>query len=102
MSRSRIAVGQGEWTFDWETNVQRMEHFIQELYDDWGSGVNLVTFCEYAVCGTPVKANDPSSFEKAAQPIPGPATDRLAAMAAKTGYYICNGSMVEAKMPWSE
>jgi len=95
MPRSRIAVGQGEWTFDWETNVQRMEHFIQELYDDWGSGVNLVTFCEYAVCGTPVKASNPRGFEEAAQSIPGPATDRLAAMAKKTGYYICNGSMVE-------
>jgi formamidase len=67
-----------------------MEMFVNNISADWGNLVNLVTFCEYAVSGF-----NPALLEEMAQPIPGPATERLAALAKKTGYYICNGSMIE-------
>jgi formamidase len=90
MPRVRIAVGQGEWTCDAEVNVERMETFVEGVGKDWGPTVKLVTFCEYAVTGY-----DPARLEALAQPIPGPATERLANLAKKSGYYICNGSMLE-------
>ena len=90
MSRARIAIGQGEWTNNAEKNIQTMERFVNGISADWGDLVNLVTFSEYAVSGF-----NPALLEEMAQPVPGPATEQLAALAKKTGYYICNGSMIE-------
>ena len=91
MSRPRIVVGQGEWTTDTEANLQRMEAFVDGLSADWGDLVDLVTFCEYAVSGWDPRLVSPES----AHPIPGMVTERLGALAQKSGYYICNGSMLE-------
>jgi formamidase len=88
--RSRIAIFQSEWTTDVETNLQRMESLVIGLHDDWGDKVKLVTFCELAVSGF-----HPKRLRENAQTIPGPATDRLAKLAEMTGYFICNGSMLE-------
>jgi formamidase len=88
--RPRIAVGQGEWTCDADVNLQTMERFVEGARKDWGETIKLVTFCEYAVTGY-----DPSRLEELAQPVPGPATNRLADLAKRSGYYICNGSMLE-------
>jgi Carbon-nitrogen hydrolase len=67
-----------------------MESLVTNLHREWGDRVNLLTFCEYAVTGF-----DPQRLREAAETVPGPATERLARLARNTGYYICNGSMLE-------
>jgi formamidase len=90
MARPRIAVVQAVVSVDTEDNLRMMEKVVRGIAKDWGDSVRLVTFGEYAVTGF-----DPSRLEETAEPIPGPATERLAALARETGYYVCNGSMLE-------
>jgi predicted amidohydrolase len=90
MRRARIGVLQAEWTTDTEANLHKMESLVTNLHREWGDRVNLLTFCEYAVTGF-----DPQRLREAAETVPGPATERLAQLARNTGYYLCNGSMLE-------
>lgn len=88
--RVRIAACQGEWTTDTETNLKRMERFLDGIHRDWGDAVKLACFTEYSVQGF-----DPGLITDAAETIPGPATDRLCNAAAKYGLWVCIGSMAE-------
>lgn len=88
--RSRIVVVQAEWLPDTEANLNKMERIVTDLYAVWGPAIKLITFSECATCGY-----DPRQSDSCAEIVPGPTTDRLAALASKTGYYICNGSMME-------
>ena len=90
MRRIRLGVIQSDWTTDTDTNLSKIETLVTRLHSEWGDTVDLLTFCEYAVTGF-----DPQRLQESAETIPGPATERLAALAAKTGYHICNGSMLE-------
>ena len=94
MRRARIGILQAEWSTDTETNLQKMESLVTRLHSEWGNRVNLLSFCEYAVTGF-----DPGRLRESAETIPGPATERLAQLARKTGYNICNGSMLERDGP---
>ena len=76
---SRVAVAQFTPGPDAEANLTRIEELVIEARKD---GADLVVFPERAVTG----------FESpAAQSVPGPATDRLVALAAKHGIYIVAG-----------
>lgn len=59
--------------------------------------VNLVIFHELVVPGLVqfVTTDRPDTWKKNAEPIPGPLTDRLCALARKTGQWLVPGSMYE-------
>lgn len=90
--RVRIAACQGVWTNDTKTNLKRMEDFIIGISKDWRDTVKLISFTEYAVQGF-----DPTQLAETAEPIPGPASDKICEMAVKYKYWICNGSMTEKR-----
>ncbi|MBS9476743.1 nitrilase-related carbon-nitrogen hydrolase [Ancylobacter radicis] len=77
--RSRVAVAQFAPSGDIEANLARIEQLTIEARTD---GADLVVFPERAITG----------FESlGAQSVPGPATDRLVALAARHGLYIVAG-----------
>lgn len=90
--KSWIFCCQGEWGIDASKNLSLMEDFINGIYEEWGTwpGPKLITFCEYAVTGV-----HPAKMNELAQEITGPSTVRLSKLAKDTGFYICNGSMIE-------
>jgi len=77
--RSRVAVAQFTPGSDIEANLARVEELAVEAKAD---GAELVVFPERAITGLD---------EPAAQSVPGPATDRLVALAAKYGIYLIAG-----------
>jgi len=90
--RVKIAACQGIWTTDPNTNIKRMESFIEGISKDWGETVKLVSFTEYAVQGF-----DPTRVAEVAEPIPGPSSDKICKIAIKYKYWVCIGSMVEKR-----
>lgn len=90
MASVYVSQVQAIWGTDAEANLQKMEMHVNNIREEWGPSNRIVTFAEYATTGF-VAGRE----EALAQSIPGPATRRLAALAKKTGYYICNGSMLE-------
>ena len=88
--RVKIAACQGIWTTSTDQNLQRMEVFAQGISAEWGEMVKLISFTEYAVTGF-----HPGKLAESAEPIPGPASDRLCEMASKYKLWICSGSQVE-------
>lgn len=77
--RSRVAVAQFTPVSDIEANLALVEELAVEAKAD---GAELVVFPERAITGLD---------EPAAQSVPGPATDRLVALAARHGIYIVAG-----------
>jgi formamidase len=90
--RIKVAACQGIWTTDPDTNIRRMETFIEGISKDWGDSVKLVGFTEYAVHGF-----DPSRLQIVAETIPGRSTDKICEIARKYKYWVCCGSMVEKR-----
>lgn len=78
--RARIAVAQFAPTSDVAANLDRIEELALAAKRDEGAA--MVVFPERAIIGLD---------EPAAQAIPGPATERLAAIAARHGLYIVAG-----------
>lgn len=78
--RSRVAVAQFAPTGDVAANLARIEELALAAKRD--EGAEMVVFPERAITGLD---------EPAAQPMPGPATERLAAIAARHGLYIVAG-----------
>ncbi|MDF2998226.1 MAG: amidohydrolase [Xanthobacteraceae bacterium] len=78
--RARIAVAQFAPTNDSAANLDRIEELALAAKRD--EGAEMVVFPERAITGLD---------ELAAQAIPGPATERLAAIAARHGLYIVAG-----------
>jgi len=74
---------------DTEANVSRMLAIAGEAVADF-PWVNLVCFSELVVPGFSA-----ATWQKQAEPIPGPTTDRFAEFAKKNGVYVCGGSMFE-------
>ncbi len=78
--RSRVAVAQFTPGSNVEANLARIEELAVEAR--MRDGAELVVFPERAITGLD---------EPAAQSVPGPATDRLVALAARHGIYIVAG-----------
>lgn len=78
--RSRVAVAQFAPGADVAANLDRIEELAVAARRD--EGAEMVVFPERAITGLD---------EPAAQPIPGPATERLATIAARHGLYIVAG-----------
>ncbi len=79
-----------------EATIDKMADVVKQigLTLPW---VQLVMFHELAVPGLVqfVSAETPHAWRKSAQPIPGPATDRLCKIARKTRKWLIPGSMYE-------
>lgn len=69
------------------TNLHRMGRYIEELA---GEGSELIIFPELALTGAAPVA-DPGLYGEQAEPIPGPATDKIATLAEKLGIYVILG-----------
>ncbi|MGJ4942619.1 nitrilase-related carbon-nitrogen hydrolase [Bradyrhizobium sp. HKCCYLS1011] len=79
--RSRVSVAQFAPRADVDTNLAEIAVLARQAKAD---GAELVVFPELAATGL----SDPPA---AAQPIPGPVTDRLAALAAELGLFVVCG-----------
>jgi predicted amidohydrolase len=73
---------------DKESNLQAIERYVAEAA---GRGVELAVFPECAVTGYMFESLDEA--RQVAEPVPGPATDRIAQAAAKHGLYVIAGTL---------
>lgn len=83
----RAALAIHRVTADVEANVQAMAQAAAEAAD---AGADLVLFPEAAPTGL-LNNDDPEHDLPLGQPIPGPATERLAAVARQCGIYVASG-----------
>jgi deaminated glutathione amidase len=74
---------------DTEKNVSMMEGQARAMCGDF-PWINLIMWSELAVPGF-----NAATLESQAEPIPGPTTDRFAALAKELGVYVVPGSMFE-------
>jgi formamidase len=82
--------------WDADATVTKMDDVVTQIARSF-PWVQMVLFHELAVSGLVqfVPTESPDTWRKSAQPIPGPLTDRLCALALKTGKWLAPGSMYE-------
>lgn len=83
----KAALAVNKVTRDVQANLAAMEQLAEEAAD---RGAELVLFPEAAVTGL-INNDDPAHDLPLGQPVPGPATDRLAGLARRRSMYLATG-----------
>ena len=84
--------------WDADATVSKMAEVVIQIGENF-PWVQMILFPELAVSGeTPfVSPPSPAAWRRSAQPIPGPLTDRLCAIARKAGKWLVPGSTYETE-----